>query len=139
MGHLIRSAKEVIGVVIEFKLDPKSGVPYYRQIIDQIRYGIASGALRVGEQLPTVRALAVELSVNLNTISKAYRELEIQNILETHQGTGTFIGPLEVLIPVEERRAKLESICDEFLTVAGSYGFGVEEVAGELRRRSGGK
>ena len=52
--------------MIDFKLDPKSGVPFYRQIIDQIRYGIATGALRVGEQLPTVRALAVQLKVNLN-------------------------------------------------------------------------
>lgn len=124
--------------MIEFKLDPKCGVPYYRQIIDQIRYGIASGELRVGEQLPTVRSLAVELSVNLNTISKAYRELEIQDVLETQQGTGTFIGVAEVRIPVEERRVKLGSICDEFLTIAGSYGFDVDEVIGELRRRSGG-
>ena len=69
--------------MIDFKLDPKAGAPFYRQIIDQIRYGVASGNLQVGEQLPTVRALAVELKVNLNTVSKAYRELEIQNILET--------------------------------------------------------
>ena len=129
------SEKEVESVVIEFKLDPKSGVPYYRQIIDQIRYGIASGQLRVGEQLPTVRALAVDLQINPNTISKAYRELEIKNVLETHQGTGTFIGSSGVTIPDEERRAKLRSICDEFLTVAGSYGFSVEDVIGELQRR----
>ena len=69
--------------MIDFKLDPKSGVPFYRQIIDQIRYGVAAGSLKVGEQLPTVRALAVQLKVNLNTVSKAYRELEIQKILET--------------------------------------------------------
>ncbi len=71
---------------MHFELDPKSGIPFYRQIIDQIRYGIAAGKLKVGDQLPTVRALAVELKVNLNTISKAYRELEIKNILETQQG-----------------------------------------------------
>jgi GntR family transcriptional regulator len=82
--------------MIDFKLDPKSGVPFYRQIIDQIRYGVAAGSLNVGEQLPTVRALAVDLKVNLNTVSKAYRELEIQNILETQQGTGTFIGSVQV-------------------------------------------
>jgi GntR family transcriptional regulator len=56
--------------VIDFKLDPKSGIPFYRQIIDQIRFGIARGNLKVGEQLPTVRALAVQLQINLNTISK---------------------------------------------------------------------
>ena len=80
--------------MIEFRLDPKSGVPFYHQIIDQIRYGVASGRLTVGEQLPTVRALAVQLKVNLNTVNKAYKELEIQSVLETQQGTGTFIGPI---------------------------------------------
>lgn len=78
--------------MIKFLLDYSSGVPVYRQIIDQIRFGIASGHLKLGEQLPTVRALAVELKVNLNTVSKAYKELEIKNILETQQGTGTFIN-----------------------------------------------
>ena len=78
--------------MIKFLLDYSSGIPIYRQIIDQIRFGIASGQLKLGEQLPTVRALAVELKVNLNTVSKAYKELEIKNILETQQGTGTFIS-----------------------------------------------
>ena len=97
--------------MIDFKLDPKSGVPFYRQIIDQIRYGVASGDLKVGEQLPTVRALAVQLKVNLNTVGKAYRELEIQSILETQQGTGTFIGSTNIQIPKSERQNKLDSIC----------------------------
>lgn len=121
--------------MIEFKLDPRSGVPFYRQIIDQIRYGISAGNLKVGEQLPTVRALSVDLQINPNTISKAYKELEIQNILETQQGTGTFIAPVTVNIPQEERRAKLSGICDEFLTIAGSYGFTTADVIGELQRR----
>lgn len=64
--------------MIKFLLDYSSGVPVYRQIIDQIIFGIASGQLKLGEQLPTVRALAVELKVNLNTVSKAYKELEIK-------------------------------------------------------------
>jgi GntR family transcriptional regulator len=125
--------------VIEFKLDPKSGVPFYRQIIDQIRYAIAAGRLTVGDRLPTVRSLSVDLQVNPNTISKAYKELEIQNILETQQGTGTFIAPVEVKIPDEERRTKLRSICDEFLIISRSYGFNDEEVIEEIRRRKGGK
>ena len=78
--------------MIKFIIDYSGGVPIYRQIIDQIRFGIASGQLKLGEQLPTVRALAVELKVNLNTVSKAYKELEIRKILETQQGTGTFIN-----------------------------------------------
>ena len=91
--------------MIAFKLDPKSGVPFYRQIIDQIRYGIAAGYFKVGDQLPTVRALAVELKVNLNTVNKAYKELEIQNILETQQGTGTFIGSCGVPFPTRNGTA----------------------------------
>lgn len=123
--------------MIEFKLDPKSGIPFYRQIIDQIRYGIMTGSLRVGEQLPTVRALAVQLKVNLNTISKAYKELEIQNILETQQGTGTFIGPVRVEIPKEERDSKLKEICHEFFSIAASYGFNLDEMINTMERMKG--
>ena len=124
--------------MITFTLDPKSGVPFYRQIIDQIRYGIVTGSLTVGEQLPTVRALAVELKVNLNTVSKAYKELEIQRVLETQQGTGTFIGPIAVEIEPGERAAKLSSICTEFYTIAASYGFKVNEMIAELKKIEGG-
>ncbi|MBE9550667.1 MAG: GntR family transcriptional regulator [Proteobacteria bacterium] len=122
--------------MIDFMLDPKSGVPYYRQIIDQIRFGIASGQLKVGEQLPTVRSLAVELKVNLNTVNKAYKELEIQNILETQQGTGTFIGSAEANLDAKEKKNKLRSICQEFLSIALSYGFSVKEVIDELKKES---
>ena len=119
--------------MIEFKLDHKSGVPLYRQIIDQIKFGIASGSWKTGEQLPTVRALAVELKVNLNTVSKAYKELEIQEILETQQGTGTFIGSVKIDINENERERKLHSICKEFLNIAGSYGFETKDVIAELQ------
>jgi GntR family transcriptional regulator len=124
--------------MIDFQIDPKSGVPIYRQIIDQIRYGMMAGQLKVGEQLPTVRALAVHLKVNLNTVSKAYRELEIQNILETQQGTGTFIGSVAIDIPAKEREKKLNNICTEFFNIAGSYGFSVDEIVRELKRIEGG-
>jgi GntR family transcriptional regulator len=125
--------------MIEFKLDPKSGVPFYRQIIDQIRYGIATGKLQVGERLPTVRSLAVDLKVNLNTVSKAYRELEIQSVLETQQGTGTFIGPVKVEIPENERQRKINDICTEFLNIAATYGFSAKDLIDELNKNQGGK
>jgi GntR family transcriptional regulator len=125
--------------LIKFKLDPKSGVPFYRQIIDQIRFGIATGQLEVGEQLPTVRALAVELKVNLNTIIKAYKELEIQNILEKQQGTGTFIGNVTVDIPANEKQSKLNNICTEFTSIASSYGFTIEDIIQELNKQKGAK
>ncbi len=118
--------------MIEFRLDHRSGVPYYRQIIDQIRHGIATGEWKPGDQLPTVRALAVQLKVNLNTVSKAYKELEIQKVLEAQQGTGTFIGTIKVEIDEKERKNKLQAICKDFLNVADSYGFKVEEMIDEL-------
>jgi len=120
--------------MIEFKLDPKSGIPFYRQIIDQIRYGIAAGNLQVGEQLPTVRALAVDLKVNLNTVVKAYKELEIQNILQTQQGTGTFIGSGGPQINLKEKQDKLHAISKDYWTVASSYGFSVDEMIEELKK-----
>lgn len=119
--------------MITFILDPKAGVPFYRQIIDQIKFGIATGKLKVGEQLPTVRALAVDLKVNLNTVVKAYKELEIQNILETQQGTGTFINASELNITDDEKQKKLRDICQEFTTIAFSYGFTIEEMIIELQ------
>ena len=119
--------------MIKFLLDYSSGMPIYRQIIDQIRFGIASGQLKLGEQLPTVRALAVELKVNLNTVSKAYKELEIKNILETQQGTGTFISKTDHVVPDKEREDKLKEICTKFSSVVLSYGFSLDEVIQELR------
>lgn len=121
--------------MIQFVLDPKTGIPYYRQIIDQIKYGIASGSLKAGEQLPTVRALAVELKVNLNTVTKAYKELEIQSILATQQGTGTFIGKTDIKIPEKEKINKLRSICNEFTTIAFSYGFSTDDIINELQKQ----
>lgn len=119
--------------MIKFSLDYSSGMPIYRQIIDQIRFGIASGQLKLGEQLPTVRALAVELKVNLNTVSKAYKELEIRNILETQQGSGTFINKTEHIVADQEREDKLTEICTQFSSIALSYGFGLDEVINKLK------
>lgn len=122
--------------MINFVLDPKTGTPFYRQIIDQIRFGIASGKLEVGEQLPTVRSLAVELKVNLNTVAKAYKELEIQNILDTHQGSGTFINKSEIDLTEKEKQAKIQDICREFMTIAFNYGFTIDELIHELQNNN---
>jgi len=122
--------------MIKFVLDPKAGAPFYRQIIDQIKFGIASGKLTVGEQLPTVRSVAVELKVNLNTVAKAYKELEIQNILETHQGTGTFINRSETDLSEKERQTKLQEFCREFMTIAFNYGFSIDDMIQELQKHN---
>ncbi len=121
--------------MIEFGLDVKSGVPFHRQIVDQIKFGIASGRLLPGEQLPTVRELAVHLQVNPNTVRKGYSELEILGILDTQQGTGTFVGRKEVDIGETEKERMLEQICSELVARGNQYGFTLEEIVAHLQRR----
>src|ERR671935_3058351 len=94
----------------QFRLDLRSGVPVYRQIIDQVLGGIASGALSPGDQLPTVRQLAVDLAINPNTVVRAYRELEIRGVLDTQQGTGTFIADRKIKRDEVEHARKLDQL-----------------------------
>jgi len=116
----------------QVRLDLRSGVPVYRQIIDQVLVAIASGALSSGDQLPTVRQLAVDLSINPNTVMRAYRELEIRGILTTQQGTGTFIAPAEVRPDEVERQRRLSQLVGEFAARAGGEGYTLQEVLDRL-------
>jgi DNA-binding transcriptional regulator YhcF (GntR family) len=118
---------------LEIRLDVQSGVPVYRQIIDQIMGGIATGAVKGGDQLPTVRQLAVDLAINPNTVIRAYRELEIRGVLETQQGTGTFISHQKVQRDDVERQRKLSQIAGEFTARAGAAGFTIEELLEQLQ------
>lgn len=118
-----------------FRLDARSGVPVYRQIIDQVQAGIASGNLVSGEQIPTVRQAAVDLAINPNTVLRAYRELEIRGVLDTHQGTGTFISERQVPQDDAERDRQLEQLVSEFVARAGAGGFTVRELTDRLRER----
>jgi GntR family transcriptional regulator len=119
----------------EFRLDLRSGVPVYRQIIDQVTGGMAAGALAAGDQLPTVRQVAVDLSINPNTVMRAYRELEIRGVLETQQGTGTFISHQKVKRDEVERRRQLSQLAAEFVARAGAAGFTLEELLEDLHER----
>jgi GntR family transcriptional regulator len=119
-----------------FQLDLHSGVPVYRQIVDQVRGGVASGALAVGDQLPTVRQLAVDLAINPNTVVRAYRELELGGLLETHQGTGTFISAQKIRNGTEERARQLARIVEDSVSRAGAAGFTVEDLIEQLRERA---
>ena len=120
-----------------FKLDPHSGVPVYRQIIDQVQAGLASGTLARGDQLPTVRQVAVDLEINPNTVLRAYRELEIRGVLDTQQGTGTFVSDRPVAAEDEgERNRKLEQFATEVVARAGAAGFTLKEVVDTLKRRT---
>ena len=123
---------------VPFRLDTASGVPFYRQVIDQVLLAVADGRLAAGTQLPTVRQLAVDLSVNLNTVAKAYREMEIRGIVETQQGTGTFVAEKARPGSAAERKRALERLVDELLAKAGSQGFDVDEVADAVAARTAG-
>src|SRR5689334_21902023 len=122
------------GRVFGFRLDPGSGVPVYRQLIDQVLGGMASGTLTPGAQLPTVRQVAVDLSINPNTVVRAYRELEIRGVLETQQGTGTFISQQKVQRSEVERRRQLAQLTSDFVARAGAAGFTIKELRSEERR-----
>jgi GntR family transcriptional regulator len=113
---------------LTFRLDLRSGVPIFRQIIDQVTGGVAAGTLIGGNQLPTVRRLAVDLSINPNTVMRAYHELEIRGVLETRKGTGTFVSQLKAVRDDAERRRKLKQLVGEFVARAGSDGFSVAEL-----------
>lgn len=111
-----------------FRLDLATGVPAYRQIIDQILGAIASGALRGGTQLPTVRQLAVDLSVNPNTVVRAYRELEIRGVLTTQQGIGTFVTAEPVLPDEAIRQRQIDHLVSDLLARAGAAGVTADEI-----------
>ncbi len=119
----------------EFRLDDRSGVPVYRQIIDQVMGGIAAGNLAAGHQLPTVRQVAVDLSINPNTVMRAYRELEIRGVLETQQGTGTFISQQKVKRDDVERQRQLNQLVTDFISRAGAAGFTLEELLEQIHER----
>jgi GntR family transcriptional regulator len=115
------------------QLDLHTGVPVYRQVIDQVRGAIAGGQLTPGDQLPTVRQLAVDLAINPNTVVRAYRELELGGLLETHQGTGTFISAQKIRRADAERGRQLAQIATDSVSRAGAAGFTVDELIEELR------
>ena len=113
---------------IEFRLDEHSGVPVYRQIIDQVMGGMATGSLQPGDQLPTVRQVAVDLAINPNTVQRAYREMEIRGVLETQQGTGTFISTQKIKRDEVERQRQLAQLVSDFVARAGAAGFSIGEL-----------
>jgi GntR family transcriptional regulator len=122
-------------LAIRIQLDVKSGVPFYRQIIDQVKTAIASGNLEPGDRLPTVRQLAVDLSINTNTVARAYTELELTGLVETQMGSGTFVGQHTVEQDDVERQRMINQICQEFLARASSYGITLDDLLQNLTQR----
>jgi GntR family transcriptional regulator len=107
-----------------FIVDPRSGVPLYLQLTQQVKRAVALGTLSPGEQLPTVKALALELTINANTVARAYRELEREQVIETSPGRGSFVRGGDA--PHESRRAVTDvasAAFEEAVRAARTYGF----------------
>jgi GntR family transcriptional regulator len=115
---------------LDLKLDFRSGLPIYTQVVEQIRRMLASGDLKPGDQLPTVRQMATDLRVNFNTIARAYRLLDEAGLISTQQGRGTYIWEPPGPETTQKLRSQvLEELTRHYLDEAASLGFTREEIA----------
>jgi len=117
------------------QINPNSAVPVYAQIVRQIKQAISSGVLRPGEGLPSLRDTAKALRVNPNTVVKAYRELEVQGVVCTEHGRGTYVTAGRPFISATYRAKKLEQLADAFLVEAYHLGASPEEITEALQLR----
>jgi GntR family transcriptional regulator len=124
--------KEVLTIFI--RIEPSSPVPIYRQIIDQIRYQIATGALREGDQVPSIRQLADKLAVNQNTILKVYNQLCAEKVLRVERGSGTFVAASRQSIPVAERRKIVAKLLRDAAVQAIHLDVGLEQIKEQLEK-----
>ena len=126
-------------------VDLRSHVPAYVQIVERVGHLVATGVLKPGDQLPTVRQLATDLRVNFNTVARAYRLLDEAGVISTQQGRGTYVLEGLSTVQAEElRQAALEGLVRSFLNDSARMGFGAEALEGEVRTqidrwRRGGK
>lgn len=109
-------------------MDPASGVPFYRQIIQQIEHAVVARKLEPGDRLPTIRALAIDLKINPNTIAKAYGELEIRGLVVTQVGSGTYISDKRPAVEELERAAKLAERTARFVQEMRALGVDRDEM-----------
>ncbi len=118
-----------------FQIDFKSGTPVYLQLVDQIRYAAASGALKTGEPLPPIRTLAEQLRVNRNTIAKAYAELESQGVIQTIQGKGCFLSENNSPFKKQVREKLLLKEVDSAVVTAHHLQVGRDEFLALVKER----
>jgi GntR family transcriptional regulator len=111
------------------------GVPLYRQIVNQVKYLVASGLLQPGEELPPIRTLALQLKVTPNTIVKAYDELESAGIVHKRRGAGTYVSEGRPRLADQERQRIIEQRIDALLAEAHQLNFTLDEVLRMLRER----
>ena len=107
-----------------FAIDSSDPLPIYAQLDRAIRLAVATGKLRRGDRLPTVRQLAVDLRINANTVAKVYAELERSGVVETQRGVGTFVQDVgSDAASLSDRRRRLMALADDFFTKAAALGF----------------
>ena len=111
------------------------GIPIYRQIVDQIRERVLSGALTGGDELPPIRTLATQVAVNPNTVARAYRELETEGLVEKRRTTGTFVSATATSESLAARRRRLREPIDSLIAQACGLGFSEEQLIDEIRSR----
>jgi GntR family transcriptional regulator len=117
------------------QITPSDGVPIYRQIMNQVKYAIASGKIQTGEELPPIRVLAERLSVNPNTIAKAYNDLESEGVVVKRHGAGTFVADQQSPLARREQRKILVERIDQILAEASQLDFSIDEVVETLKKR----
>lgn len=111
-------------------------MPLYAQLERTIRFAVATGKLRAGDQLPTVRQLAVDLRINANTVAKVYAELERLGVVETRRGVGTFVSTRHFEAKARQHHEKqLHDLADRFIADAGAHGFSVDDLIEHLQSR----
>lgn len=116
-------------------IDPKSGVPLYVQIKEELKSLIVKGVYPPGAQLPTVRQLAVELRINSNTVARAYTEMERDGIISTQQGRGTFVCGLPESLEADVKEQQLNALLERLLSDAYSLGFQAQDVFERLKQK----
>jgi GntR family transcriptional regulator len=121
-------------LIIFIRIEPSSPVPIYRQIIDQIRYQIATGALKEGDQVPSVRQLANNLAVNQNTILKVYNQLCSEKVLRIERGSGTFVAAGRHSIPAVERKKTVGKLLREAAVQAIHLDISLEQMKEQLEK-----
>lgn len=112
------------------------GLPIYQQIVDQIQFRIFSGQLSAGDELPTIRGLAEVLTVNPNTVARAYRELEGEGLIEKRRTTGTFVAEIFEHRTASQRMKLLAPLIDKLLIQSRQLGFDVDQVSEQLHKRN---
>ncbi|HKE84746.1 MAG TPA: GntR family transcriptional regulator [Vicinamibacterales bacterium] len=120
---------------MDITINVTDGVPIYRQIVNQVKYLVASGLLRPGEELPAIRTLALQLKVTPNTIVKAYHELEISGVVHKRQGSGTFVSEGRLKLALRERRRVIEQRIDALLAETHQLNFTAEDILRMIRER----